>query len=175
MLELEETMDENEDEIVIPKQRVRYIPQVSYVERKVFDGKVVPIPFVLLMYLHETEMKIVSVILDQIRTTGHCIIRVETMAKMLGMTKVSISNAYASLKRMNIVTMKQHGRIQDKSINFRAVQKLHEVTDGLKPGAIAGLRRVMKDRDITDIPPMKKAIWLDKYIYKDEIEEEEYN
>lgn len=166
---------EHEDELILPAPVISYEPIVSMEERKAFNGKVVPIPFVLLEYLHEAEIKVIAVILDQIRKTGSCIVRGKTLSKMLGMSTVSVYVAIGRLKRMHIIESRAIGRQADKSINFKVVQYLKDVSENMKPGAVAGLRRLMKDRDLSGgISSFVLDRWLDKYSYKDEVEDEEY-
>lgn len=165
---------EYEDEIVLPTPRVRYTPYIEMKDKKVYMGATVPIPYVLFFYLTSLELKVISIIMYQTRTTGSCIMRVKTIADILGFTATSVQTVINRMVKMNIISNEAIGRRRNKVINFSAVQKLNEITKGMKPGAISGLRHVMKDRNINNIPEVTGMYWKDKYSYKDEIEEEEY-
>ena len=175
MIDKTEELDEQEDELVVPVPRIRYQPEMYYVDRKVFTGKTMPMPYVLLLYLNETELKVFTLIMDILRTTGHCEIRMQSVADILRTTRATVSEAYRKLKAMNLIKAVKIGRKNEKTINFNAIQHLHEETKDMKPGAIVALRKMMKDRNVMDMTPTTRKLWMDQFMYKDEIEEEEYN
>ena len=168
-------IQEYKDEIVLPNPKITYEPVVSIDAERVFEGKLMPIPYVLILYLHECELKVFAIILEQIRTTGNCVIRGDTFCTLMSVSAPSVYTALAHLANMGIVTVSYLGRRRNRKIDFNVIKRLEEITDGMKPGAISGLRRMMKDRNIMKLPKVSFELWTDKYEYKDEIEEEEYD
>lgn len=152
---------------------IRYKTMASIGSEKVFTGEVVPIPAVLIEYLDKVELKVFSIILKHIREHGVCYIRIETLAKNLDVTPVSIANATSRLRKMNIVKYNTRGRKREKTINFEAIQKLGDYLKNKKPGAITALRKKNGLQDIEKISPYIIEVINAKYSWHDDPEEDE--
>lgn len=166
---------ESDDEIKIPKIRYK---QVAYVEAsdKVFNGDITPIPSVLIEYLNKTELQTFAIILKQIREHGYCIMRIETMAAYLGVSRVSLANTTSRLKSMGILNYDSYGKRRNRTINFEAIQKLHDLLNGRKPGAAPALRKRVKSKDINKLSDSDIKFIENHFTWhEDEDEDEEYN
>lgn len=152
---------------------IRYKTMASVGSEKVFTGEVVPIPAVLIEYLDKVELKVFSIILRHTREHGVCYIRIETLAKNLDVTPVSIANATSRLRKMNIIKYNSRGRKREKTINFEAIQKLGDYLKDKKPGATIALRKKNGLQDIEKISPYVIEVINAKYSWHDDPEEDE--
>lgn len=165
---------DSDDGIRLPT--IRYKTTANVGSEKVFTGNVVPIPSVLIEYLDKVELKVFSIILKHIREHGVCYVRIETLAKNLGVTAVSIANATSRLRKMGIIKYDNRGRKKEKSINFQAIQKLEDYCKDKKPGAITALRKRNGLQSIENISQYVIEVINAKYSWHDDPEEdEEYN
>ena len=168
-------ISEGDNEIRIPKIRYK---QVAYVDEanSVFNGDVTPIPSVLIEYLSKTELQTFAVIIKQIREHGYCIMRLETMATYLGLSRVSLANTISKLKSMGILSYDQYGKRKKRIVNFDTIQKLHDVLRDRKPGAAAALRKRVKIKNINNLSDMDIKFLDNNFSWHDDPEEEEeYN
>lgn len=167
-------IQEKVDDIKIPQIKYR---KVSYIDAdKVFTGDIVPIPSVLIDYLDKYELKAFSIVLRQIRETGHCIVRLESMAKNLDVSYVSISAAMTRLKKMGIIDYHPYGRNREKTINFNTIQILHDFLKDAKPGATSALRKKAANSNINKLPDTAiKYIETNYRWHDDPLEDEEYD
>lgn len=166
------SFNEADGEIQIPTIKYR---QVAYVEAsdKVFQGEVTPIPTVLIEYLNKTELQTFAVILKQIREHGYCIMRIETMASYLGVSKVSLANTMTKLKSMGIINYNQFGKRRNRTINFDTVQKLSTLLQNRKPGATPALRKRVKSKDINKLTDSDIKFIETQYTWHNDIDEDE--
>lgn len=155
------------------------IPMIQYktvahiVPDEVFTGSIVPIPSVLVEYLDKTELKIFAIVLKQIRERGICYLRVESIAKNLGLTTVSISNATSRLRRMGIMEYVPHGKKREKIINFEAIKKLGDFLADKKPGAAPALRKKSGLQNIGQISQNNIDFVNQYYSWHEDLEEDE--
>lgn len=166
------SINEEDGEIKIPTIKYR---QVAYVEAsdKVFQGEVTPIPSVLIEYLNKTELQTFAVILKQIREHGYCIMRIETMASYLDVSKVSLANTMTKLKSMGFLCYNQYGKRKNRTINFDTIQKLSKLLQDRKPGAAPALRKRVKSKDINKLNDSDIKFIETKYTWHNDIDEDE--
>lgn len=155
---------------------IRYKTTADIGADKVFTGSVVPIPSVLVEYLDKTELKIFAIVLKQIRERGICYLRVESIARNLGLTAASISNATSRLRKMGILTYVPYGKKREKIINFNAIQMLEDLMRDKKPGAIPALRKRNNLQNIEQTCQRNIDFINKNYSWHDDPDEdEEYN
>lgn len=155
---------------------IRYKTTANIGSEKVFTGSIVPIPSVLIEYLDKTELKIFAIVLKQIRERGICYLRVESMAKNLGVTPASISNATSRLRKMGILEYASHGKKREKIINFNAVKMLDDLMKDKKPGAVTALRKKNGLQNIGQTSQYNINYINNNYSWHDDPDEdEEYN
>lgn len=170
-------LDIKDSEIVIPK--IKYFMSSKMIPQTVFKGDVVPFPVVLLDYLKETEIKILSIIFRQHMRMGTCIMSLKRMGDVVGLSSVSISTAIKSLQKMGIIYYLNIGRARNKCIDFEVIQKLWEYTKDWRMGGVWELRKIAGDAYIPDIQTYTLMRVASRYSNLDDmddpIESEEYN
>jgi len=139
---------------------------------KYYCGESVSIPLSLVCYLRGSELRILCIILYLFNKNGVCVVSVDRIAKMLGKTKASIYATINNLIRMGLL-VKNEENSKEKAICFDIATILDDIAKTRKPGVLPALRGSIKDTNPKNIS-RNDLLMLDKYEYKDDVEEEEY-
>ena len=165
---------EGDGEVKLP--RVKYKTVTVVREETVFSGRTMPMPMVLFEYLTASEMKVFAIILRHHREHGCCIIKTTAMAKIVGVTHISIANIMTKLKNMGIIYYEIAGKKRDKIIDWSTIEVLDKMSEKWKAGGLTALRKKLKDKNINRIVPSQyKDIRAQYEINNDPTENEEYN
>lgn len=163
------------DEIAVPSISYKLVSEVG--QQTQYKGACVPFPTVLLEYLDNAELKLLGLLLRTRRETGRCTASLKDLSKGMGITHIALSKITVRLQKMGIIVMATgFGRKRDKQICFENIQKLSDYLENMRPGAAVALRKKMKEKDISNIPPSIDLHMKANYAYsEDEVENEEYN
>ena len=173
-IKLNNPIEEVDGEIILPSAEYKTIVNIR--ESKVFTGRTMPIPVVMIEYLWENELKIFAYILKHHRDHGCCLTGVRSMAQAIGITYPSVSASLVRMQHMNIIYQDISGRKRNKIINWEAIQKFEDMVKDMKTGVAIAVRKKAKDRPIDNLPQsMLREIAAQFTIYDDPIENEEYN
>ena len=168
-----QTILEKENEIVITKNIYRVVPDVE--QTKVFEGKVLPLPFNLIFFLKPPELKVFSLIYDQIRMSGHCTLTNKEINRISGISEPVISQSITHMKKLGLIYIKVNGYIQEKKIDYRVIQRLEKLCNGLDFRAAHLYRKYLGDNaSIYDITVAIRGKVKNDCTPKDPIELEEY-
>lgn len=170
---------EKEDQIVMPKVSIKYVPKVLCEGDAVFQGKTITLPEVIVDYLSTAELRVFKHIFRHIRMHGHCITRLSSLAFEVDTTPQAVQMVLKNLRRMGFVYSEKTGRRVEYFIDFTVITKLDKYTEGLKPGAVTFMRRRFGTISISTLvgnEEHRKDV-LAKYEDRpfDPIEDEEYN
>lgn len=169
-----QTIREKEDELIVSRNYYEIVPVHDC--EKVYEGPTVPIPITLIRYLKNNEIKVFALIFDNIRRTGHCLLKGADMGKIIGISAVAVCVSLNHLIKMGLVYVKQVGHCKEKLIDFKMVAEIDRLCQGLEANAPVVLRRELKD-----IPPYDAGQRIMEILRKkcvlhipDPIEDEEY-
>ena len=170
-------LENKDNEIIIPK--VKYYMTSKMIPQTVFNGDITPFPTVMLDYLKETEIKILSIILRQHRRMGTCVMSLKKMSQVLGLSSVSVATSIKNLQRMGVIYYLNIGRTRNKCIDFDVIQKLWECTKDWRMGGVWELRKLAGESYIPDISTFTIMQVAARYStlddMEDPVESEEYN
>lgn len=174
-LERDDVIMEKADEILVSYPHYEAVPVPDV--KKVFEGIVVPLPLSLMLYLNYGEIKVFAIILNEIRSTGHCFLNNEDISKLIDITPQSAAQVVERLKRMGLVYVRK----KDKRIDFNVVQYVEKLADKYGIDKISRIRKEIKEISPIDAPERikitlaKKAKMEEELANLDPIELEEYN
>ncbi len=173
-IELNSPIIEDDGELILPK--AEYQTVINIRGEKVFSGRTMPLPVVMIEYLLENELKIFSFILKLHREYSCCLLGVRQMATAIGITYVGVSSCLSRMQHMNIIYQEPVGRQRNKIINWEAIQAFDDVVKDMKNGAAIAIRRKAKDRPIDSLPEsILREVRAQFSIHDDPVENEEYN
>lgn len=190
ILNIDEVKLEKKVRITISPRELRsklMIPKVQYyiaAEAKVdavFSGMVMPIPKVLIYYLHSTELMILTLIMEECNDTGYCYFTNPEMSVRLGLSPVSIGIGLQSLRKMGLLAERPNGSQgagRARRINYDTVQYLNDLMEGENPGVLVRVRKRFSRRSILKITKADiKNAYNNKLLDPDHdpAEEEEYD
>lgn len=165
--------------IILPEIKYEVVATVEH--HQVFHGMVLPIPKVLVYYLNNAELKVVSMIIEETNDQGFCALSVIELAAKLKMSTIKLSSCLQSLRKIGLLLEMPNGRRGNgkmRKLNYEAIQHLNDLVEGEDPGVYSRIRKASRKFDISH---MTKEDILNAYDNKvlapdhDPIEEEEYD
>lgn len=160
------------------------VPEIEYkivaqpVLKSKFVGNIIPLPTVLIFYLHPRELVVVSVIIQEIMENGACLLNKKQFCIRLKMTARTISSTFYNLRKMKIMYEMRNGRKIQRLINYDSVQYLNDLLEREDRGIYKRLRAKCKIKDVNNITQKDLDKAYDKYVLPadhDIEEEEEYD
>ena len=165
------TIEDVDDGIIMPS--IKYETYKRIIPEKAYEGKVIPIPAVLIEYLSHTELIVFAMTLDQIRTGTVSAKKMTDISERAGVSQISISKASTNLVKMGILGKAPKSK-KMREIKFDNIKTLENVLKNRTPGTAKALRAKIGLRDISTLTEPQLR-WLDMFGgCEDEVENEEY-
>lgn len=138
--------------ITLPK--ITYSITAGVEEQGVFDGDAVPMPLAVLFFLGKLELKLFGVIEHECLCNEMCSLSVRQLAVRVKASVGSVRTSLYQLRKYGLVLESRNVKIKGgrfRKIDWKAVQRLDELTKGHDPGIFVRLRRATRKHDIMNL------------------------
>ena len=165
--------------IVMPKIKYEIVATIEHEEA--FSGMVLPIPKVLIYFLNNNELKVVSTIIEETNETGECALTVREIAIKMQLSPPTVSGALYSLRKMGLlveISNGERGNGKIRTLNYATVQHLNDLVEGEDPGIYSRIRKATRKTVILNLTREDVVKAYDRYVLPpdhDPEEEEEYD
>lgn len=166
-------------EMILPK--VSYEVHLKIKNESVFNGVVLPFPKVLLFLLSQSELIVMSALLDETHSSGRCVLTTKELVARTNLTAATISGVLSDLRKLGLLleaktSLRKHGR--ERKINFKIIQHLDDLLRNESTGIYSKIRALAKSKNIENITKDDVKKLYNHIILEPEhdiSEEEEYN
>lgn len=165
--------------IIMPKVKYEVVATVE--PEEAFNGMVLPIPKVLIYFLSNNELMVVSSILEETNEKGECALSVKELAVKVKISIPTLSNCLYSLRKIGLLLETPNGKRgagRIRKLNYPVIQHLNDLVEGEDPGVYARIRKATRKINIQNMTKDDIKCAYDTHVLEpdhDPAEEEEYD
>lgn len=165
--------------ITLPK--VNYEIVATMDTEQVFNGMVLPIPKVLIYFLNRNELLLLSTILEDSVSAGHCSLTAKELCKRIHLAIPTITAALFSLRKLGLLLEQPNGNRGNgriRKLNYAAIQHLNDLVEGEDISVYSRIRKATRKINIMNLIKSDIHAAYDNHALPpdhDSAEEEEYD